>query len=46
MPKQPVFWGDPILCTFNKPTADTVCGVTLAMDGERVKIHSIDPEPA
>ena len=46
MPKQPVFWGDPILCTFNKPTADTVCGVTLAMDGERVKIHSIDPERA
>ena len=46
----PVFWGDPILCTFNKPTADTVCGVMLDMDlpsrGSAVKIHSIDPERA
>ena len=42
----PVLWGDPILCTFNKPTADTVCGVFLATDGEGVKIHSIDPERA
>ena len=39
----PVFWGDPILCTFNKPTADTVCGVMLAMDGS---VYSIDPERA